>query len=144
MLTSLSHIFGAIFGACGLFGFACGQPFTLSALPPLASSSNYAVSIVQNGSAASSSETTITTTVNGSTTTKTVRAPYGYVTHVISETNNGDTHTYASTTPLTEADVDAIQTRIDQEQAAVQADIQRMFQEQEDMFQNMQQMFQNF
>ena len=116
--------------SCGIFGLSC---------PAASSTPLSAVSIAE--SASTSPKVTITTDVNGKKQTKTVDAPYGVASSVVSETKNGKTTTHASTTPLTKADVTKMQQQMQKEQqlmdeqfAAMQKEMNAMFKEQQQLF----------
>ena len=124
----LHYIFRTLFG-CGLFGLAC-----------LPHPNGNAISIASYTSTTTPNAVTIVTTVNGSTTMKVIPAPYGVKTSVV-ETYNGTTPvTEASTTPLTQADIQQMQqqeTSVEKEMLAIQNQMDQVFVDQQKMFDNM-------
>ncbi|MDE2172530.1 MAG: hypothetical protein KGJ33_01130 [Patescibacteria group bacterium] len=83
---------------------------------------------------ASSTEVIVSTGNNATTTTLTLNAPYGVKSQIVSE--NGQT--YATTTPLTQSDVEQMQKQAEQEQADVQKQMDQMMQDQRKLFDDMQ------
>lgn len=124
----LHYIFGTLFG-CGLLGLAC-----------LPHPSANAISIASYTSTTTPNAITVVTTVNSSTTTKVIPAPYGVKTSVI-ETYNGNTPvTEASTTPLTQADIQQMQQQeadFEKQMLAMQEQMDQLFADQQKMSDNL-------
>jgi hypothetical protein len=84
------------------------------------------VQTVQNGT---TTQVVVTNGTNASSTTLTLNAPYGVKSEIVSE--NGKT--YATTTPITEADVK----QMEAEQAQFEAQMNKIWEDQQKLFEDM-------
>jgi len=78
-------------------------------------------------------EVVIYSDINGVATTTVVHAPYGVQSEIESFSNGTSTQTFATTTPITQADIAQMQAR----QAAIDADMQREFADEQKMFRDL-------
>ncbi len=105
LMTYMPFMLVPAFIGCGFLGISCSVP---SAMPAADS-----VSVQTSSIATSSPDVTVTTTVDGKSTTKTLDAPYGIRSSVITDSNGSTTTAEASTTPLTEADAAKLQQQME-------------------------------
>ena len=82
---------------------------------------------------ASSTGTEVTIDINGLATTTVVHAPYGVRTSLVSTYQNGQERTQASTTPMTQADVQAMEQR----QIDLEEQMNQLFAQQQKLFNEM-------
>lgn len=154
----ISFIIATIFG-CGAFGFSCStQDSTAPIIHQQPSPTSQAAQTVQTArnpdthsysvtsvTSAGSPDTVITTTTDGKTTRQILPATsHGYKTSYRSVTVNGVTKTEATTTALTDADMEqmtaqqaAIQKRAEDTRANINTRIQEMLQKQNGFFERL-------
>ncbi|MGH7141046.1 MAG: hypothetical protein ACREGH_00215 [Minisyncoccia bacterium] len=97
-------------------------PMTVPSAPP-----------VSLTTVATSSEVKVVTDVNGKTNTTVVNAPYG----VESELTDVNGAVSATTTPLTEAQVETQGVEMEQQEAAIQNQMNQLMQDQQKLFQDL-------
>jgi hypothetical protein len=117
-MAILNSIAQALFG-CGLLGFACfSQPI------------HHSVTVDSYLSTSTPNAVTVVTTINGNTTKQVLPAPYGVKTSVIETYTGTNPVTEASTTPLTQADIQQMQ----EQEFASEKQIELMQQQMDQVF----------
>ncbi|HET8581066.1 MAG TPA: hypothetical protein VFL98_01195 [Candidatus Paceibacterota bacterium] len=124
----ISFLFGCAFAA----GTCAGAP----------AGSVHDVSVVQSASGTPS--VTVVTSIDGSTTKRTLDAPYGVASAIDSETVNGKTVTHATTTALSKEDAARMQQDLLAQQKRMEEQFAQMQQEMNAQFAQMQQLFGGF